>query len=84
MDQNFQIKRGLAEYQKGKIIQHYKQKCFHKFFCDSLFSEMNNNNSRRNLLSDDCNTACILLKIKKYEANMNYLVSKMQQQKQYF
>lgn len=52
------------------------------FFYESLFSERNNmKNSIRNILSDDSNLACILLKISECNANINFLRSKMQQHK---
>lgn len=52
------------------------------YACESLFSEMNNiKSSHRNRLSDDSSSACILLKVTKYEPNIRCLASNLQQQK---
>ncbi|GBN09006.1 hypothetical protein AVEN_28242-1 [Araneus ventricosus] len=52
------------------------------YACESLFSEMNNiKDSLRNRLTDDSNSACILLKVTSYNPNISCLSSNLQQQK---
>ncbi|GFT04063.1 SCAN domain-containing protein 3 [Trichonephila clavipes] len=49
---------------------------------ESLFSEINNiKDSLRNRLTDDSNSACILLKVTSYNPDISYLSSNLQQQK---
>ncbi|GFV36981.1 uncharacterized protein TNCV_4545691 [Trichonephila clavipes] len=52
------------------------------YACESLFSEINNiKYSLRNRLTDDSNSACILLKVTSYNPDISYLSSNLQQQK---
>ncbi|GFX67615.1 general transcription factor II-I repeat domain-containing protein 2A [Trichonephila clavipes] len=52
------------------------------YACESLFSEINSiKNSLRNRLTDDSNSACILLKVTSYNPDISYLSSNLQQQK---
>ncbi|GFU63551.1 general transcription factor II-I repeat domain-containing protein 2A [Trichonephila clavipes] len=52
------------------------------YACESLFSEINNiKDSLRNRLTDDSNSACILLKVTSYNPDISYLSSNLQQQK---
>ncbi|GFT55019.1 general transcription factor II-I repeat domain-containing protein 2A [Trichonephila clavipes] len=52
------------------------------YACESLFSEINNTkDSLRNRLTDDSNSACILLKVTSYNPDISYLSSNLQQQK---
>ncbi|GFW46690.1 dimer_Tnp_hAT domain-containing protein [Trichonephila clavipes] len=52
------------------------------YACESLFSEINNiKDSLRNRLTDDSNSACILLKVTSYNPDISYLPSYLQQQK---
>ncbi|GFY19385.1 dimer_Tnp_hAT domain-containing protein [Trichonephila clavipes] len=52
------------------------------YACESLFSEINNiKDSLRNHLTDDSNSACILLKVTSYNPDISYLSSNLQQQK---
>ncbi|GFX09577.1 general transcription factor II-I repeat domain-containing protein 2A [Trichonephila clavipes] len=52
------------------------------YACESLFSEINNiKDSLRNRLTDDSNSACIILKVTSYNLNISYLSSNLQQQK---
>ncbi|GFV28715.1 dimer_Tnp_hAT domain-containing protein [Trichonephila clavipes] len=52
------------------------------YACESLFSEINNvKDSIRNRLTDDSNSACILLKVTSYNPDISYLSSNLQQQK---
>ncbi|GFX45252.1 dimer_Tnp_hAT domain-containing protein [Trichonephila clavipes] len=50
--------------------------------CESLFSEINNiKDSLRSGLTDNSNSACILLKVTSYNPDISYLSSNLQQQK---
>ncbi|GFW14810.1 general transcription factor II-I repeat domain-containing protein 2A [Trichonephila clavipes] len=50
------------------------------YACESLFSEINNiKDSLRNRLTDDSNSACILLKVTSYNPDISYLSSNLQQ-----
>ncbi|GFT88734.1 uncharacterized protein TNCV_905881 [Trichonephila clavipes] len=52
------------------------------YACESLFSEINNiKDSLRNRLTDDSNSACILLKVTSYNPDISYLSPNLQQQK---
>ncbi|GFV49868.1 dimer_Tnp_hAT domain-containing protein [Trichonephila clavipes] len=52
------------------------------YACESLFSEINNiKDSLKNRLTDDSNSACILLKVTSYNPDISYLSSNLQQQK---
>ncbi|GFS90614.1 dimer_Tnp_hAT domain-containing protein [Trichonephila clavipes] len=52
------------------------------YACESLFSEINNiKDSLRDRLTDDSNSACILLKVTSYNPDISYLSSNLQQQK---
>ncbi|GFT75654.1 uncharacterized protein TNCV_4557651 [Trichonephila clavipes] len=52
------------------------------YACESLFSEINNiKDSFRNRLTDDSNSACILLKVTSYNPDISYFSSNLQQQK---
>ncbi|GFS97797.1 uncharacterized protein TNCV_2017761 [Trichonephila clavipes] len=52
------------------------------YACESLFSEINNiKDSLRNRLTDDSNSACILLKVTSYNPDISYFSSNLQQQK---
>ncbi|GFW43303.1 general transcription factor II-I repeat domain-containing protein 2A [Trichonephila clavipes] len=52
------------------------------YACESLFSEINNiKDSLRNRLTDDSNSACILLKVTSYNPDIIYFSSNLQQQK---
>ncbi|GFT31154.1 uncharacterized protein TNCV_3645511 [Trichonephila clavipes] len=52
------------------------------YACESLFSEKNNiKDSLRNRLTDDSNSACILLKVTSYNPDISYLSSNLQQLK---
>ncbi|GFW44120.1 dimer_Tnp_hAT domain-containing protein [Trichonephila clavipes] len=52
------------------------------YACESLFSEINNiKDSLRNRLTDDSNSACILLKVTSYNPDISYLSSNLQQKK---
>ncbi|GFU83300.1 dimer_Tnp_hAT domain-containing protein [Trichonephila clavipes] len=52
------------------------------YACESLFSEINNiKDSIINRLTDDSNSACILLKVTSYNPDISYLSSNLQQQK---
>ncbi|GFV30512.1 dimer_Tnp_hAT domain-containing protein [Trichonephila clavipes] len=52
------------------------------YACESLFSEINNiKDLLRNCLTDDSNSACILLKVTSYNPDISYLSSNLQQQK---
>ncbi|GFS97798.1 dimer_Tnp_hAT domain-containing protein [Trichonephila clavipes] len=54
------------------------------YACESLFSEIKKNNTKdslRNRLTDDPNSACILLKVTSYNPDISYLSSNLQQQK---
>ncbi|GFU99697.1 uncharacterized protein TNCV_977921 [Trichonephila clavipes] len=52
------------------------------YACESLFSEINNiKDSLRNRLTDDSNSAYILLKVTSYNPDISYLSSNLQQQK---
>ncbi|GFU21717.1 dimer_Tnp_hAT domain-containing protein [Trichonephila clavipes] len=54
------------------------------YACESLFSEINNiKDSLRNCLTDDSNSAGILLKVTSYNSDISYLSSNLQQQKSY-
>lgn len=60
-----------------KFLQLFKKSCscyFDNFCCKSLFSKINNReNACKKLLPDDPISNCILLKITKYEHDINYL-----------
>ncbi|GFS81997.1 general transcription factor II-I repeat domain-containing protein 2A [Trichonephila clavipes] len=48
------------------------------YACESLFSEINNiKDSLRNRLTDDSNSACILLKVISYNSDISYLSSNL-------
>ncbi|GFY06930.1 general transcription factor II-I repeat domain-containing protein 2A [Trichonephila clavipes] len=52
------------------------------YVCESLFLEINNiKDSLKNRLTDDSNSACILLKVTSYNPDISYLSSNLQQQK---
>ncbi|GFW98066.1 uncharacterized protein TNCV_2491221 [Trichonephila clavipes] len=52
------------------------------YACETLFSEINNiKDSLRNRLTDDSNSACILLNVTSYNSDLSYLSSNLQQQK---